>query len=463
MPHARDVSVSSIVVLFTRDLRLHDQPALAAAVERAERVVPLFVLDDTVLETFGAPNRVAFLLEGLAALREELRARGSDLVVRRGDSVEETVTITLETEAERIHLSEDVSGFARDRLERLRRAASESRRAVRTFPGVTVVPPGDLSPGGGGGPYRVFTPYWNRWRATPRRSVLRAPRSLPPIGAIDPGALPGISELTSGAPVPSLPPGGESEGRSRLARWLRDGLGVYATRRDELAVDGTSGLSPYLHFGCLSPLEVVERARAEPGSEDFVRQLCWRDFHHQLLASDPSTSRRDQRPRGDRWRDDADVRAAWKEGRTGYPIVDAGMRQLLAEGVMHNRARLVTASFLAKHLYEDWRHGADHFARHLVDGDLANNVGNWQWVAGTGADTRPNRVFNPVRQARRFDPHGDYVRRYVPELGVIEGPDVHEPWRLGSDRPRAYPAPIVDHDEAVARFLAARRDARSPR
>jgi deoxyribodipyrimidine photo-lyase len=163
------------------------------------------------------------------------------------------------------------------------------------------------------------------------------------------------------------------------------------------------------------------------------------------------------RPRGDRWRDDGEALDAWRRGMTGYPLVDAGMRQLGREGFMHNRARLVTASFLAKHLYVDWRHGARHFFDLLVDGDVASNVGNWQWVAGTGADTRPNRVFNPVRQAKRFDPTGAYVRRYVPELGHVKGAAVHEPWKLGRRRPADYPEPIVDHDEAVARFRAARR------
>ena len=251
--------------------------------------------------------------------------------------------------------------------------------------------------------------------------------------------------------------GGETEGRARLERWVRDGLAEYESRRDDLAVEGTSGLSPYLHFGCVSPLELAERAREAPGGEAFVRQLCWRDFHHQLLAAEPRIAREDLHPRHDRWRVDPPALAAWKEGRTGYPLVDAGMRQLLAEGTMHNRARLVTASFLAKHLYVDWRLGAAHFAEHLVDGDVANNVGNWQWVAGTGADTRPNRVFNPTRQARRFDPDGAYVRRWVPELEAIDGGAVHEPWRLGLLAPKGYPAPIVDHDEAVRRFLEARR------
>ncbi len=449
--------MSTAVVLFTRDLRLHDHPALDAAVEHATHVVPVFVLDDELLAGFGAPNRVAFLLEALADLRSSLASRGSGLVVRRGDTVAQVLRVAVETGARSINLSEDVSSFAQARQRRLSGAARERGILVQSFPGVTVVPPGDVSPGGSGGPYRVFTPYWNRWRAAPRRTVLAAPASIPAARPVDDGALPGIRDLTGGVIASNLPRGGETEGRSRLARWVRDGLADYDARRDDLAVEGTSGLSPYLHFGCLSPLEVAHRTTPEPGGEAFVRQLCWRDFHHQLLDADPGIARRDLRPRHDRWRDDADALAAWKEGRTGYPIVDAGMRQLRAEGTMHNRARLVTASFLAKHLYLDWRLGAAHFAEHLVDGDVASNTGNWQWVAGTGADTRPNRVFNPTRQARRFDPDGAYVRRWVRELEGVDGPDVHEPWRLGHLRPAAYASPIVDHEEAVRRFLEARR------
>jgi deoxyribodipyrimidine photo-lyase len=451
--------VSTAVVLFTRDLRVHDNPALDAAVERARHVVPVFVLDDELLAAFGAPNRVAFLLEALADLRSSLVSRGSGLVVRRGESVAQVLRVAVENGARSINLSEDVSGFAQARQRRLSDAARERGILVHTFPGVTVVPPGDVSPGGSGGPYRVFTPYWNRWRVAPRRMVIDAPASIPTAWPVDDGALPGIRELTRGTIASNLPRGGETEGRSRLARWLRDGLANYDARRDDLAVEGTSGLSSYLHFGCLSPLEVTHRAAPGPGGEAFVRQLCWRDFHHQLLAADSGIARRDFRARHDRWRDDADAFAAWKEGRTGYPIVDAGMRQLLAEATMPGRARLVTASFLTKHLYLDWRLGAAHFAQHLVDGDVANNTGNWQWAAGTGADTRPNRVFNPTRQARRFDPEGAYVRRWVPELEPVDGRDVHEPWRLGPLRPSAYASPIVDHEEAVRRFLEARASA----
>ena len=443
--------VSTTLVLFTRDLRVHDHPALHAAVAGAAEVVPLFVLDDRILARFGAPNRVAFLLDALADLRRVLTARGGGLVVRRGDAVAETIRLARETGATRIHLSEDVSVFAQKRQHRLRRAAAAHRIAVEAFPGITVVPPGDVSPSEASAAYRVFTPYWKRWHVTPWRAVLPAPVSIPSRATRDDAPLPAPGALAGGHTAANLPMGGETEGRARLARWMRDGLAEYESRRDDLAVEGTSGLSPYLHFGCVSPLEVAERAREAPGGDAFVRQLCWRDFHHQLLAAEPRMARDDLRTRHDRWRADPPSLAAWKEGRTGYPLVDAGMRQLLAEGTMHNRARLVTASFLAKHLYVDWRLGAAHFADHLVDGDVANNVGNWQWMAGTGTDTRPNRVLNPVRQAKRHDPDGVYVRRYVPELAGVDPAHVHEPWKAPpAAAPRDYPPPIDRVDAAAA-------------
>jgi deoxyribodipyrimidine photo-lyase len=244
-----------------------------------------------------------------------------------------------------------------------------------------------------------------------------------------------------------------------MSRWLARGLARYDERRDDLAADGTSRLGPYLHLGCVSPLELALRARARPGGAAFARQLAWRDFHHQLLAANPGMTRADFRPRGDRWRRDTRALQAWKDGRTGYPVVDAAMRQLAHEGWMLGRARLLVGSFLTKHLLLDWRLGARHFFELLVDGDVANNVGNWQWVAGTGTDTRPGRMFNPVLQAKRYDPDGTYVRRHVPELAGVDARTIHEPWKLGERRLRelGYPLPIVDHEEAVARFRAARR------
>ncbi len=387
------------VVLLTRDLRVHDNPALTAAARAAECVIPLFCLDARLLAE--SPNRTGFLLESLADLRRRI-----PLVVRRGDPAAEIARLG----ADAVFVSEDVSASARAREERL---------GAQACPGITIVPPADLKR------YLVFTPYWNAWRAVPRRAVL-PPVELPPHG-IEPGELP---ELPAGR-SPEAPEGGETAGRARLEAWDSTG---YGEGHDDLAGDRTSRLSPYLHLGCVSPLEAAERHPVEP----FVRQLCWRDFFAQLLLHHPRTPRDDLRPRGDSWPGSAEALTAWKEGRTGYPLVDAGMRQLAREGWLHNRARLVVGSFLTKRLGVDWREGAAHFSRLLVDGDLASNVGNWQWVAGTGANPRPNRILNPIRQARRYDPNGDYVRRYVPELAQLEGAAVHEPWALAPD----YPTPI---------------------
>ena len=439
--------MTTAIVLFTRDLRVHDHPPLAAATGTADRVVPLFVLDEALLGSgFAVPNRLAFLLESLADLDRSLRARGGALVVRRGDVVPETMAIAGETSAGAIHLSDDVSAYARGRLERLARERIE----VHAHPGVTIVPPGDVLPIGSDH-FRVFTPYWRRWADEPLRPVHGAPRRLVLPPRLARGRVPRLADLTPGAPSPHRPAGGETAARRRLGRWISRGLERYGELHDDLAADATSRLSPYLRFGCISPREVLERVRGRPGAEPFVRQLCWRDFHQQVTAANPDMPRRDYRDRGRRWRTDTDLLAAWKAGRTGIPLVDAGMRQLAREGWMHNRARLVTASFLTRDLGIDWRAGAGHFWDLLVDGEIANNAGNWQWVAGTGNDTRPNRVLNPIRQARRFDPDGEYVRRHVPELAGVGGSAVHEPWKLPAAERRGldYPDPLVEREGAA--------------
>jgi deoxyribodipyrimidine photo-lyase len=323
------------VVLFTRDLRAHDHPALAAARRECARVVPLFVLDDRLLAV--SPRRTTLLLERLGELREAI-----GLAVAHGDPVEEVARFSPDV----VYLSEDVSTYARRRERRL-----GERFELRSFPGITIVPPGDIAPAGKDG-YRVFTPYWRAWRTRP----LPAPVSSGPH-----------------LPEPDLP------------------------------------LSALLHLGIASPAEVARGA-----DEELLRKLCWRDFFAQLLAAEPELEWRDMHPGRRTWRDDPNAAAAWKEGRTGVPFVDAAMRQLLAEGYMPNRQRMVAASYLTKELGIDWRIGAAHFTEHLVDGDVASNSGNWQWVAGTGADTRPNRRFNPERQARLHDPDGAYVRRWLP-------------------------------------------------
>jgi deoxyribodipyrimidine photo-lyase len=259
-----------------------------------------------------------------------------------------------------------------------------------------------------------------------------------------------------------------------MAAWLRDGLDGYHERHDRLA-GGTSELSPYLRFGCISPRELERRARARgrPGAAAFVRQLAWRDFYAHVLLNHPGNARHAHQRDYDRleWDDDARLLDAWRTGRTGYPVVDAAMRQLLATGWMHNRGRLIVGSFLTKDLHLDWREGEAHFMRHLLCGDEASNNGNWQWIASVGVDPAPSfrRMYNPITQQRRHDPDGEYVRRWVPELRAVPAGKLAEPWTMSEDEQRAagcvigehYPAPVVDHkrerERALGRYRAVRR------
>jgi deoxyribodipyrimidine photo-lyase len=450
------------VVLFTSDLRLHDHPALRAA-GGARQVVPLFVRDRGVAEAgFAAPNRLAFLADCLHDLDTGLRERGGRLVLRSGDLVDEVCKVAAETDADEVHMAADVSGYAQRREQRLRRALEAEGRRLHVHDTVTTaVAPGAVTPASSDH-FAVFTPYFRQWSGVHLRAPLAAPRTVrvpEGVGSEDLPSRAGVTGLS-----PGLATGGESEGRRVSTRWLRSGIAAYEDIHDDLAGDATSRLSPHLHFGTLSPVELVHRARRVdgPGAEAFVRQLAWRDFHRQVLAARPASASADYRTKHDRWRSEPGARediAAWKEGRTGYPLIDAAMRQLRHEGWMHNRGRLLTASFLTKTLYVDWRVGARHFLDLLVDGDVANNQLNWQWMAGTGTDSRPNRVLNPVTQAKRYDPTGAYVRRWVPELSELEGASVHEPWKLKElDRVALgdYPDPIVDLADGLARFRRGR-------
>lgn len=426
------------VVLFTRDLRVHDHPALHEACTTFGAVVPLFVEDEGIRGTrFGAASRRrAFLDDCLADLDGSLRERGAGLVVRRGDVVTETVRLAREVGAEAVLASADVSPYARRREARL--AAELDLRLVN---GSFVVPAGEVAPGGGTY-FQVFSPYHRAWTQVPLGDPLPAPArvQLPPRVDVD-------APLVGSAAA--LLRGGEAAAIARTRDWLAGGLADYGNGgHDDLGREGTSRLSPFLHLGCLSPRSLAVRASAVPGGEAFVRQLCWRDFYAQLLWARPESQVEDFRPRGDRWVDDPEGLARWREGQTGFPLVDAGMRQLAGEGWMHNRARMVVASFLVKDLGIDWREGARHFFDLLLDGDVAQNVGNWQWVAGTGVDTRPNRVYNPARQREKLDPEGVYVKRYVPELADVPTRQLDEPGLLAP----AYPAPIVDHALAVEAF-----------
>jgi deoxyribodipyrimidine photo-lyase len=430
--------MSTAIVLFTRDLRVHDHPALQAALGSADRVVPLFVLDERIAALdFNRPNRAAFLADSLGDLDRALRHRGGRLVVRTGAVAAEVARLADQVDATAVHLSADYSGYAVAREATLRGALGH--REVRTHHALVVVAPGEVATGSGEA-FSVFTPYYRKWADRRLRAPLPAPDKLTLPDDVEAGDLPDQNAICAGDTSPDLMAGGETEARRRAKDWYDGGVADYDDDHDALARDNTSRLSPYLHFGCISPLELAARAdRRRAGVEPFLRQLCWRDFYHQVLADRPEVAHEDWRPKQDRWNDDDDAYQAWKDGRTGYPLVDAGMRQLTKEGWMHNRARLVTASFLTKHLYIDWRRGARHFFDLLLDGDVANNCLNWQWVAGTGTDSRPNRMFNPTLQQERYDPDLTYVKRYVEDFGTD-----------------AYPVPIVDHKEAVAAFRQAR-------
>jgi deoxyribodipyrimidine photo-lyase len=433
--------MDTAIVVFTRDLRLHDNPALHQAYVRARQVVPLFVVDPA-LGTRSA-NRARFLAESLADLRTSLRERGADLVLRRGDPAAEVIRLAAEVHATAVYIADDVSHYATARRRKLERECARHRIELTMTPGLTVVPPGELRPAGGGH-YRVFTPYWRAWRAAAWRSYCPVPRviAMPSVEKI--GRLP-ANESAS----PGLAPGGETAGRQRFVSWRERLLSAYQENHDDLAGDATSRLSAYLRFGCVSPLEVaigaLDRPAGDEQGEEFCRQLAWRDFFCQVTAAFPDIATKNYRP-GPAWHEDRRALDAWREGQTGIPIVDAGLRQLAAEGFMHNRARMVTASFLTRNLGIDWRHGYQHFDYFLADGDVANNAGNWQWVAGTGNNTRPNRVMNPLRQAQRFDWSGEYVCRYVPELAGLDPARIHTPWQLPpAQRVRlGYPGPLVE-------------------
>lgn len=430
------------VVVFTRDLRVRDHPALAT-VARAGPVVPLFVVDPVILASpLVGPARWAYLADALAQLDAGLRRRGGRLVVRRGPWVDEVMATVRAVDAAVVHLARDHGPLARRRRRALGTRLSARGVSLRTWDHLTVVPPGALTPTGADH-FRVFTPYHRRWRAAPWRPVLPAPRALrvPPLPEPD-DPDPPLGMLPPLGAAPTRPGGGEDAARARLRGFLARGLARYAETRDHFDGHPGSGLSADLHFGCLSPLEVAVRAAAHPDGEAFVRQLCWRDFFAQVLAARPEAAWSELRGPAPTWRGEGSEVAAWRDGRTGVPLVDAAMRQLRADAFLPNRARLVTASFLTRTLGVDWRLGARHFLAHLVDGDVASNNLSWQWVAGTGTDTNPYRTFSPRRQAERFDPDGTYVRRWVPELADLRPPELWDPPPFERAR-RGYPPPLA--------------------
>jgi len=458
---------------FRNDLRLRDNTALAEAARRCDALAAVWVFDDRILKSprTGAP-RVRFLLACLEKLAADLAARSVPLWVRHGDPTAELDRLLEQHGFELLSFNRDTTPTAVRRDARVREAA-EKRGVTIVERSDRVVFQADEIRTRTGGPYSVFTPYARRWRerfeADPRPPQ-RAPRLPGWDGKAASDPLPDADKLGFGDDGTELPPAGEEAARRRLRYFLEDRVARYGEDRDVPAVDGTSRLSPHLRFGTLSVRDCVAAARevaaADPkrarGAEKWETELVWREFYAALLEENPRVLRQEWKPEyaGVRWDEAPELFDAWCHGRTGFPFVDAGMRQLLETGWMHNRVRMVVASFLTKDLLVDWRRGEEWFLQRLLDGDPASNNGGWQWAASTGADAAPYfRIFNPVSQGERFDPEGAYVRRWVPELAGLSGKAVHRPW----DSPMlsgGYPAPVVDHAERREEALARYRDAR---
>jgi len=452
------------VLWLRRDLRVADHPALARALASSGAVVPLFVWDEELLRPAGAA-RLSFLAGCLRELNGSLDGR---LVVRCGDPAKVVPQVADSVAATAVHVSADHGPYGRARDRRVEEALRRAGVAWRPSASPYAVEPGTLVTGAGSA-FQVFTPFSKAWRSATRGPVL----GVPPLALLSDGGL--ASDLWPDIPAgpPGMPAPGESAAHARLELFLSGAVNNYDRHRDRPDLDGCSRLSPYLRFGCLHPRQVLERLDlSRPDHRRFETELCWREFYAHVLADRPDSARRPYRPEWEAFEVDRDPPAdehfrAWCEGRTGYPIVDAGMRQLLHEGWMHNRVRMITASFLVKDLHLDWRLGARWFMRHLADGDLASNQLNWQWVAGSGTDAAPYfRIFNPVTQGKRFDPEGSYIRAWVPELAGVGPDEIHEPWRRAVTLPGMgpdYPLPLVEHpverEESLARYgrLLARR------
>jgi deoxyribodipyrimidine photo-lyase len=431
--------VTVAVLWFRRDLRLADHPALLAARDSADEVLPLFVLDDALRGPSGPP-RLAFLYRCLRELAERTDGR---LRVVEGPPELVLPRAVRDAGASSVHLSSDHAPYGRLRDERVREALGDVPLVATGSP--YAVTPGVLRKDDGTR-FRVYSPYSRAWRARGVHSPALTPRVLPwTDGGLASDGVPPDPDL--GDVV--LPEAGE---RAALDRWrsYRDGgLSAYAQTRNR--PDGSSAMSAYLKYGCIHPRTILGDLGEDDGSLTLQRELAWRDFYADVLWHRPGSAREELVPAMAALRYDEGPEAdrrfqAWATGRTGYPFVDAGMRQLLHDAWVPNRVRMVVASFLTKDLHLHWRRGARHFMRHLRDGDLASNQHGWQWVAGTGSDPAPYfRVFHPVTQGRDHDPDGDYVRRWVPELRGVQGRAVHEPWSLPGGPPPGYPAPVVDH------------------
>ncbi len=425
---------------FRRDLRLTDHPALEAAAA-AGPVVPVFINDARLQRPSGA-NRLAFLAGALASLDADI---GGHLVMRSGHPTAVLAEIAADTGADAVFATDDFGPYGRKRDDHVGETLAAAGLAVHYRDSPYAVPPNSVVTAGGGTPFKVFTPFFRAWKA----------HGFPePSGRVDVEWVKGVASEEVNRPEPTasdLPRAGEQAAWERAEAFLDGPVFRYVDTRNDPSVDGTSRLSPDLKWGTIHPRQLLARLGPDPSEEVFRSEICWREFYAEVLFQRPESARSSYVAKMANMAVDTGALAderfdLWCKGQTGYPMVDAGMRQLVAEGWMHNRVRMIVASFLVKDLHIDWTRGARFFMAHLIDGDIASNQHGWQWVAGTGTDASPYfRIFNPISQSRKFDPTAGYLRRWVPEIAHLSDKLIHEPWSVPAGAPAGYPGPMVDH------------------
>lgn len=478
--------MNRIIVWHRRDLRIYDNVALANALNETREIIPIFIFADDILKRRDdfSPACVKFMTESLRDLAAQYERIGGKLILRRGFFAEVLNDVVRETQARAIYFNEDYEPFAKERDDAVRATFAKRGVEVKSFKDQALFAKDELLTKQGK-PYTVFTPYKKAWLA--QSALIPKPVPAPArIERVELASLPPLANDELGFPCAQrlLVKGGSSEGEKQAERFFSEKIRRYKTDREFPAIDGTSLLSAHLRFGTISPRDLVHRAFATMNEakneserlsvETFLSELIWRDFYFQILHHFPHVEKESFQPqfRALRWENRDDYFEAWKSGNTGFPIVDAAMRQLNQTGWMHNRLRMIVASFLTKDLLIDWRWGEKYFMQTLVDGDMAANNGGWQWSASTGTDAQPYfRIFNPASQSQKFDPKGAFIKRFVPELQAVPERYIHSPAELLRKSPllekelgvalgKDYPLPIVEHqvqrEKALAMFKSAK-------
>ena len=442
------------IIWFRRDLRINDHPALAATIESADQVIPLFILDKSQIDDAGE-KLLAYMGQSLRALDESL---GNRLHIIEGDQVTVLKELIQQYGVEEVHISTEHERYGAERDARVEAAGI---KLVRTGSPYAVAPGRVLKPSDAT-PYKVYTPFYRGWRTHGYRAPAVTPKKFEIVKPTDKyRAFPDFP-FPAGVQVIAA---GEKAALERFKIFTKNGLDSYDENRNLASIDGTSKMSTYLKFGEIHPRTLLENLGESKAHDTFRKEIAWREFYADVLFNNPMTDVDYYAPKFAEMRYDKPGKQfkAWCEGKTGYPFVDAAMRQLIAEGWMHNRTRMVVASFLVKDLHLEWQIGERFFAQHLVDYDVASNAHGWQWTAGCGTDASPYyRIFNPIEQGKRFDENGDYIRRYVPELAHLSASEIHEPWLFLDGYSKGYPERVVDHAterlESLARLQEIKAD-----